>query len=388
MKMKYPVMLTLIIATIVLAISCELTGENGVAIPGNIITSFSIDSLGAGVEIDGNDINVAVPNGTTLTAVVVDFSITGISIHVGGVEQVSGVTINDFTNPITFTVTGSDGTTRDYTVTVRLGGGARLFSPDFVGGTFATFRGDAYSQGYVGGPSSPIIDMGICYNTTGNPDIGDSIRSFAAGGPEYLEFEGDIDPISENTVYYIRSFVTTAEGTVYSPEQTFDSGYAIGANHAGGLVYYNNGSGGGRVAATANQDAGSGSPWIAGGSTATTYNPGAISEVDGLANSLAIVAQAGHTSSAAELCLDYSVGSYGDWYLPSKYELVEMMYNLTHYALSPDFAGSYFWSSTGDRTAAYGDQYAWHVYGTYSEFQSPDYWGKSASFKVRAISSF
>ena len=385
-----------LIATVLLVTAgCDLTGvtagdgETPVVIVDDAITSFALDSAGAGVELDGNNIAVTVPTYTDVTALAVEFSITGTSIHVGGVEQVSGVTTNDYTNPITFTLTASDGTTRDYTVTVQEGGRATLSDPGFVGGTFSTLRAFLYSRGYhYGETDSPIVDLGIVYNTTGYPDIGDNIQSIVSGDVDSFFFEGDVAPFSENTVYHVRSFVTTAEGTVYSPERIFNSGYAIGASHAGGLVYHNDGSGGGMVAATVDQHTGPGSPWIAGGSTTTTYNPGAISDIDGLANSLAIVAQAGHTSSAAQLALDYSVDSYSDWYLPAKNELVHMMYNLTQYGLSTDFVGSYYWSSTGDRTALYGDQYAWEVYGTATGVPPSDYWGKTATFKVRAIRSF
>jgi hypothetical protein len=391
MKKKYTLFAVLIAPLLLLTAACELSaGDDGgtIAVPNNSISSYSIDSVGAGVEIDGSDITVTVPYNTGVTALAVEFSITGTSVHVGGVEQVSGVTTNDYTNPVTFTLTAGDGTTRDYTVTVQEGGSSSVNTPSFVGGTFSTFRASFFSRGYYGGPSSPIVDMGICYNTTGYPNTGDSRQSIVSGGLDTVLYEGDIAPFSENTVYYVRSFVTTAEGTVYSPERIFDSGYAIGSSHAGGLVYYNDGSGGGMVAASVDQDAGAGTPWIAGGSAANTYNSNAISEVDGLANSLAIVAQAGHTSSAAQLALDYSAGSFADWYLPAKFELTAMIYNLTQYGLSTEFVGSNYWSSTGDRTALYGDQFAWYVYGTDTGYPLYDYWGKTASFKVRAISSF
>lgn len=58
----------------------------------------------------------------------------------------------------------------------------------------------------------------------------------------------------------------------------------------------------------------------------TLIGPSAQSGWDGLSNSNAIVAQPGHTSSAAKLCLDYTnadygTGSFSDWYLPSFEEL-------------------------------------------------------------------
>jgi hypothetical protein len=42
---------------------------------------------------------------------------------------------------------------------------------------------------------------------------------------------------------------------------------------------------------------------------------------DGVVNTNAIINQAGHSSSAAKLCDDFSSGGFNDWYLPSAYEL-------------------------------------------------------------------
>ena len=43
--------------------------------------------------------------------------------------------------------------------------------------------------------------------------------------------------------------------------------------------------------------------------------------IDGFTNSNAIVNQAGHTNSAASLCLNSTNGGFSDWYLPSRDEL-------------------------------------------------------------------
>jgi hypothetical protein len=60
--------------------------------------------------------------------------------------------------------------------------------------------------------------------------------------------------------------------------------------------------------------------------TAVEIGPSAQSIWDGLSNSNAIVSQAGHTTSAAALCLNSTSGGYTDWYLPSVEEL-RMLWN-------------------------------------------------------------
>ena len=58
-------------------------------------------------------------NSSAFPNLIATFSISaGAKLEVAGVEQESGVTSNDFTNPVTYRVTAEDGTTEDYTVTV------------------------------------------------------------------------------------------------------------------------------------------------------------------------------------------------------------------------------------------------------------------------------
>ena len=83
---------------------------------------------------------------------------------------------------------------------------------------------------------------------------------------------------------------------------------------------------------------------------------------------------------AAKVCADYSVTdgvTYGDWYLPSKYEL-NLLY-LQKTAVG-GFAGAYYWSSTEA-----SNYYAW--------LQDFDYGGQGSGDKgsagyVRAIRAF
>ena len=89
------------------------------------ITAFSFsaaanDALTQNVigAISGTNINATVPNGTNRTGLVATFSTTGQEVHIDSVLQVSGVTANDFTDSVYYTVSAQDDSTKVYTVTV------------------------------------------------------------------------------------------------------------------------------------------------------------------------------------------------------------------------------------------------------------------------------
>ena len=123
--------------------------------------------------------------------------------------------------------------------------------------------------------------------------------------------------------------------------------------------------------------------------TSTLIGSSAQSHWNGLANSIAIVAQVGHTNSAAKLCLDFVSGGYNDWYLPSRHELnllfdaqfnVSKSLSITSGAVELTQIGSY-WSSSelGAIDAFPIDFYAGSTNGS-------DY--KSRTYYVRAVRAF
>jgi hypothetical protein len=77
------------------------------------------------------------PSGTDVTALVATFTTsTGASVTVGSTPQVSETTPNNFTSPVTYTVTAADAKTQDYTVTVTVAGKSiTAFSLNGVAGT-------------------------------------------------------------------------------------------------------------------------------------------------------------------------------------------------------------------------------------------------------------
>jgi len=87
----------------------------------NDILSFSFPEQTASAVINSTNktVDIQVANGTILTNLVASFTLSaGATAYIGGTLQQSGVTVNDFTNPVTYTVTAEDGTAQVWTVTV------------------------------------------------------------------------------------------------------------------------------------------------------------------------------------------------------------------------------------------------------------------------------
>jgi hypothetical protein len=81
------------------------------------ITAFALDGVG-GV-INGANISVQMPTAFPLTNLLATYLTTGASVTVGANIQTSGINSNDYTLPLSYTVTAADGATQTtYTVTV------------------------------------------------------------------------------------------------------------------------------------------------------------------------------------------------------------------------------------------------------------------------------
>ena len=94
--------------------------------PAPQITSF-VFTIGFGqysgvIDQTGGTINVGLPDGTARTALVAIFTTTdtAASVKVNGVQQTSGSTANDFSGPVTYVVTGQNGSTKNYVVTAAI----------------------------------------------------------------------------------------------------------------------------------------------------------------------------------------------------------------------------------------------------------------------------
>jgi hypothetical protein len=85
------------------------------------MTAFGFPALGLTGAISSSAIAVNAPSGTDVTGLAAEFTVSaGASVSVEGVVQTSGVTVNNFSSPVAYTVTAEDGSTAGYTVTVNV----------------------------------------------------------------------------------------------------------------------------------------------------------------------------------------------------------------------------------------------------------------------------
>jgi hypothetical protein len=158
---------------------------------------------------------------------------------------------------------------------------------------------------------------------------------------------------SETKVTAGTNITVMGSGTTTSPyviNSTGDgsvSGHHIGESYGGGIVFYvyDNGQHG-LIAATADQSAGI--RWYGGSYTNTRARADGIGA--GLKNTAIILANQGPVDGnefAATVCNEYSVTvggiTYGDWYLPSKFEL-NLLYSQK--SVVGGLAPSNYWSSS------------------------------------------
>ncbi len=221
-----------------------------------------------------------------------------------------------------------------------------------------------------------VPNPGAKLEVAGGVKISDSI--FVGGQVRILSGTPGAGKVLTSNATGVASWVSPAAGGIHY----------IGEQFGGGVVFHlwkdNLGVEHGLVVATTNQS--TSQAW----SNISTVLIGATAQSswDGLSNSNAIVAQSGHTGSAAKLCLDLVAGGQSDWYLPAIDELSLLWHNRFNVnktlstiggATVLPFSANY-WSS-----AEAAASYAWvqsFANGT------QDYFFKTTTYYVRAVRAF
>lgn len=194
-----------------------------------------------------------------------------------------------------------------------------------------------------------------------------------AGGTNYT-ITGTSQLLSVPYALYAKTAETTTTGFTHYVGELFGGGIVVSVWKAGGAEH-------GLIASLTDVTA-SIVAWS--NVTTTLIGTSAQSPIDGQANTTAIIAQNGHTASAAKLCDDYSSGGFSDWYLPASWEL-NQCFNAAYIVnnvlgAANGFQVAYYWSST-----EYSLNSAWS-YGF--DYGYAYYLGKSNFYRVRAVRKF
>jgi hypothetical protein len=104
-----------------------------------------------------------------VTALVPTFTTNGASVMVDGTPQISGVTFNDFTHGLVYTVVAPDGAVEDFAVSVAVNSLAApvdFFVPDGVWVAIGDFNGDGKPDLAVSDAHQPMGSVAVLLNTT------------------------------------------------------------------------------------------------------------------------------------------------------------------------------------------------------------------------------
>lgn len=86
-------------------------------------------------------------------------------------------------------------------------------TPFNIGQTTATGGGNVTSNG-----GAVVTALGVCYSTTTNPTIANSITNDGSGTGGYTS---PLSGLTPNTTYYIKAYATNSVGTAYGAEKQF-----------------------------------------------------------------------------------------------------------------------------------------------------------------------
>ena len=120
---------------------------------------------------------------------------------------------------------------------------------------------------------------------------------------------------------------------------------------------------------------------------AVAIGSAAQSTIDGLANTIAIIRQSGHSNSAAKICNDYVFGGFSDWYLPAKWELKRCYDNtleINRVLGEIDGFKQTYWSSSEDDSTAWWIDFSSGMMASFST----NFITKASPLNIRAIRKF
>jgi formylglycine-generating enzyme required for sulfatase activity len=132
------------------------------------ITTFSLAGFVGAINEAEKTIAVTLPFGSPVTNRIAKFTTTGDSVKVGSIVQVSGTTLNNFTNPVVYTVVAADSSTQDYTVTVTVAlSSAKAITSFSLNGSIGTINETNKTIAVTMPFGTYIMDLVETFTTTG-----------------------------------------------------------------------------------------------------------------------------------------------------------------------------------------------------------------------------
>jgi hypothetical protein len=179
----------------------------------------------------------------------------------------------------------------------------------------------------------PITGRGVVWSTTVNPTV--ALPTKTSNGSSVGSFSSSITGLAPNTLYYVRAYGTNSEGTYYGNQITFTTlqqqqqVLILGQAYQGGRIVYLYKSG------DAGYDANVQHGFIANSNVVDNnylnfgcinflQNNTSINFGTGTANTQALALSCLEANTAITFCNDFVVGTYTDWFLPSKNELIKL----------------------------------------------------------------
>lgn len=140
-----------------------------------ILYAFRFAGPSAAATISGLSIDVKVPVGTDLTNLVAIFRFYGSQVKVGSTTQINGATVNDFTNPVVYRVVASNGSFRDYTVTVSTST-SDIFAPAMTSATVTPSSVNSFPA---------TVTIRVYYTESGGSGVSAAVATLCS--PSYMQ---------------------------------------------------------------------------------------------------------------------------------------------------------------------------------------------------------
>jgi hypothetical protein len=228
-------------------------------------------------------------------------------------------------------------------------------------------------------------------------NIGDGISVLGSlnkinwvNGPFFVRTRIDIQG-GNNYTLESNSQLLSVPYSYYSEQAKKLTKHFIGEYYQGGIIFdvYNDQDGNEHGLIVSLNDVSNGTGWSNVGNT--LIGIGAQSLWNGQENSNAVINQAGHTTSAAQICTDYSYDGFSDWYLPSIDEL-NLLRNARYFInkiadndgdplTNPITHFDYYWSSTEAKSnTAFVIQFGTGDIATIGK--------NTAQYRIRAVRKF